>query len=149
MKVMGIRDQTSMSKLLISDWSTQRMLNSPLCTRVLPRTIGDVFWRPLKMPSPTQTKLKWPTRKVKGTTAHLPFHSDGFCLPGPKVQFTSRQQGPAQSLSLPTTAHWVSSNFYDEHWRACPTRSIRLWSITENFCFFLWIKSKKFSWQLT
>ena len=115
----GIRGQRSTSKLFISDWSVQRMLNFALHTRMLPSTTGDVIWRSLQcVSSSTQRNPKWPIRKVKGKTPCLPFHSDGFCLPGPKVQFTSKQQGPNSSLSVPTTAHRVSSNFDDEQWRA-------------------------------
>ena len=39
----GIRYQRSTSKLFISDWSVQRMLNFALHTRMLPSTTGDVI----------------------------------------------------------------------------------------------------------
>lgn len=95
-------------KLLIPDWSTQRV-NFALCTSILPGTMGDVIWGLLRMSLPTQTNLKWPPREVKVVTAHLPSPNDSFCLPGPEVQLTSSQQGPSQSLSLPETAHWVTA----------------------------------------
>ena len=117
----GIRDQISTSKLFVSDWSVQKMLNFALHTRMLPSTTGDVIWRSLKMSVFVNlNKSKMTNKESKGHNTLPAFSQWWFSVyQDPRFNSLPNSKDLANSsLSVPTTAHRVSSNFDDEQCRA-------------------------------